>query len=355
MEARVKAAAEVCEAALSGDASALEARVKRLDAIKKALDDSPPRLTADWIAAVCVSLICLSATGVLWVTPTRYTQFSLDVQTEATTFQLAKEWRSPAIATHTIRAENIDLLRAPGLGLSLGANRMGTDCSLDTTATSGQLEVGAPEKSRIHIERTGSTYEIAVSDATPTSSAMVSGIVRISAACLGVGEKFLRESLRVDVPETIELVSKEKSIIPVRLVFTPGQEWTVTGLKLNDSLSFLIRQPSAGGDDTFSSAITSGRITIRDAQTDYQIRRSEALTFKGLSTDYVQLTLSSAGLNVKVEGKAENILLGPVGSARELKPSYLAYLYFNKTALFFATAVTLGWGVLWGIRKTIFR
>ena len=60
-------------------------------------------------------------------------------------------------------------------------------------------------------------------------------------------------------------------------------------------------------------------------------------------------------LQVRFEGVARDIFLGPEGFRRSLAPSLLEYFYHQKRLGFAWTAVVFFWGLLWSLRKTIMR
>jgi hypothetical protein len=60
-------------------------------------------------------------------------------------------------------------------------------------------------------------------------------------------------------------------------------------------------------------------------------------------------------VRVVFQGTVREVRLGPPGYAENLMPTYLEYFYFNQPLAFFWGAIVFFWGLLWGIRRTLFQ
>ena len=64
---------------------------------------------------------------------------------------------------------------------------------------------------------------------------------------------------------------------------------------------------------------------------------------------------ASDRIHVRFEGVAKEIRIGPKGFDRDLSPTLLAYFYENQRLPYFWSAFAILWGILWSLRKLVFR
>jgi len=209
--------------------------------------------------------------------------------------------------------------------------------------------------SAIEIQRAPAAYNLVIRNGLVSTRVRVRGKGKLWASCSDESERKAEIGFKFDIPETIDVVSFSKSAIPVVIEFNPVGEFEFGDLRLKGAVTASIFRAVDGRDAWFSSAIESGRITIPESQSEHEIRRNDVLTLQGLSTSHALFKSEKNTLSLQLDGTATTMMLGPAGSARDLRPSYLTAWYFDKSIGFLASAIALAWGTLWGVRKTVFR
>ena len=129
-------------------------------------------------------------------------------------------------------------------------------------------------------------------------------------------------------------------------------------LVLNDlrvqGLSFLRDIAEQPGTVGFVSTLIDGRLVLSDTTETVDLRAGEHLSLQGVTGRVTEMRVGDP-LSITFEGSAREIRTGPEGFQHDLRPTYFGYLYHEKRLPFFFSTIGFLWGMLWAIRKMLFR
>jgi hypothetical protein len=158
----------------------------------------------------------------------------------------------------------------------------------------------------------------------------------------------------LSVPETIEFgTSKPKAASTQIEIHHPGR-WSMTfvplqGISLN-------REVRSVADREIVSGLRGGTLRFNDTSwPQVQLTENELLSISHTDKARIQIRSADDSMQVTLDGQVANVSIGDSNAHQQIAPSYLEYLYNTKSIFLFWTAVGAGWGLLWGIRKTVFR
>ena len=143
--------------------------------------------------------------------------------------------------------------------------------------------------------------------------------------------------------------------VPLHIALHAPRSWALGRLALNN-LNFLVEETRNVPEADFVSGIVSGTLTFNDVPWQpLTISEGDVLTIRDAGRAPVEIRGDKGIIQVTRSGVAGQVTLGLGEAKRQLAPSYLEYLYNQKKLSFFWGSAVGIWGVLWGIRKTIFR
>ena len=334
----------------------VEAGLEEAETYRKPLALVEARWASDWIAAVIVALFFLLAASLLWSFKVPKTDVSLTAETESLRGTLSQDWRGELpFQSSEMHFDNLSDVQAPNLGLAIQGG-MGDAWF--------KLEGGQINFESLQIDR-GATLQMTVDNSQVGLFVTHQG-VRGKLTVLGKGrltagtqpeEQTVRRDYNIDVPETIEFGVRDPKGVPSRLTIHSPQMWNLGRIPLAD-IGFALQEIRDLSETELVSGIKSGSVRFSDTSWP-ALDLSEGQIVAVHETQGTRIELragqTQGTAHVTMNGLVKDVSLGDARSRRELSPSYLEYLYNKKSLSLFWGAIVFGWGVLWGIRKTIFR
>ena len=155
-----------------------------------------------------------------------------------------------------------------------------------------------------------------------------------------------------ELGENLSIYAEASSDEPASLDMIPRTPLEFHNLQIS-GISFVRREATPEGHGTFLSTIERGELLLPQVEREIKLGRMTRLRLIGLSGT---ITVLRAGdkLEVAFEGSAKTIEIGPEAYVRDVTPSLLEDIYYNKPLAFFWAAATFLWGVLWSARRLIF-
>jgi hypothetical protein len=326
----------------------------RIEAYSKLLAAIKPPPSREWAWAIIVAVLCLSSAGLLWSVRVPRTRITLNLQSDAVELTLAAPWSWSGdlpLETSPVHLEALSVLDAPLLGSAIESVRDQAWMTLEGGSASlkqlgvepnGVLTIESAGKSRLDVYARGAKFG---------GQLLLSGSVH-----LAVGKEAANTSLdqqfELTIPEGITFRAKGATAVPTHFQVRPRAPWILRDLRMRD-LRFSQETPAEPGAVSFMPAILGGTLTLHDVSETVMLREKNRLSLMGVEGRVVDLRAKD-GIDLIFEGTAQQIQMGPNGFEQNLAPTYLAYVYHQKPLAFFWGAVVFCWGVLWGIRKTIF-
>jgi hypothetical protein len=337
----------------SGD---LKAGLEQAETYAKLLALVETRWASDWIAAVLVAFCCLLAASLLWSLKVPKTDVSMTVETESLRGTLSQDWRVELpFQSSIMHFENLSDVQAPNLGLAIQGG-MGDAWF--------KLEGGQINLESLQIDR-GATLQMTVDNSQAGLFVTHKG-VHGKLTVLGKGkltggtqpeEQTVRRDYNINVPETIEFGVRDPKGVPSRLTIHSPQMWNLGRIPLGD-IGFALPEIRDLSETELISGIKSGSVRFSDTSWPVlDLAEGQIVSVHETQGTRIELRAGPAQgtAHLTMHGLVKDVTLGDARNRRQLSPSYLEYLYNKKSFTLFWGAIVFGWGVLWGIRKTIFR
>lgn len=159
-------------------------------------------------------------------------------------------------------------------------------------------------------------------------------------------------TVRGRIPEAIEFTTMGSFAIPHMLTLASGQPLSMHNLAI-DSLSFMSETSDGRGGVAFMSSIQGGRLHLVDVDREIDLRPEDIVTLTKLDGRVVRMDGSNS-FSVLFEGSVGGVFVGPTGFRMNAKPSWLAYLYHQRTLALLWGAVVFALGTLWSVRRALF-
>ena len=316
------------------------------------LDRTQRRWTPEAGIAIVVAFVCLLVAGFLWEKKVPFS-ISLQAETEGLHGELQKKWHADHLfQSQLLRFERLCQIDAPNLGVSINNPK----CSAWVRLEGGQISVQS-----LQIDE-GASVEI-VADHGSISLAVGRRPMRGTLTVLGKGtitagsnpqETAVLRNYDLEIPETLEFVVNNPGVIPSRLTVESPQKWTMGKVPFGD-LNFAVERN--GGEETYVvSGIRSGKLDFYEStRPSMDLSATGDLALHHTTQSLVEVQDGGPLIHVTAKGAVQSVALNLGGYTRELQSSYLEYLYSQKAVSLFWGAVACVWGVMWGIRRTIFR
>jgi hypothetical protein len=349
-----------------GSVSEIEDSLRRMHAYSKVLDALKPGPTHNRLIAISFGLICLLVGGLLWsLTLADFglrTHLRLEVHATSVQLELAEPFHTkstfdeaPASSKDQARIDSVSELRLPVFDPKCAAPPLGDPTwaelksdhvqptSLDLVE-GAQLELSADGGyTKVLATGRGNRCVISFSGKGELISGKESG--NNQASCkTEFDTKGLEESINLS-PEGRDA---KPTLIRARLNKLRPME----NLKAA-RISFSERRPTAPGEEEFESAITKGAINVLDIGSTENLERMDLLSMWGLDVERLKIW-GGDDLTLYFEGSVKQINVGPRGHQKTLSPSLLKYVHERKPLAFFWSAAVFLWGILWGVKKTLF-
>lgn len=336
----------------NGSSSELKNSIDEIEMYSKILLYTEPNFAHDSAIALAVAILILLIAGGLWSTKVGHTNVSLVADTDSLHMTLSQQWNlNDSIAGRQIHLDRLSTLQDPALGLSLDDS----DGDVWLRVEGGQIAIQSLQVAgggSMDLAGTTDRLELFVSNATLIGRISISGKMTLTA---GTADRItLNKTYDLLVPETIEFgVSGPKAAGAQMEVHLP-QKWSLglvpcADLRFSREVRFLAERQILSG-------VRGGTLQFNDTSWPViQLTENQMLSVSGTDTSRVQIHGGQNAMHVTLDGMVENVTLGDSERRRQIAPSYLEYLYNKKSLVLFCTAIAGGWGLLWGIRKTIFR
>jgi hypothetical protein len=336
----------------------VEASLKRIETYSKLLASMEPHASREWLWAGLTALVCVLGAAVLWSFRVSGTKISLQIQTEAVEMTLAAPWSWSGdlpLDMKRLRFEGLTAIEAPVLERSI--DNPGEEAWLHLQGGNLALkQMALNDGGVLSVERTSAgDIDLYARRAQFSSLFLVWG-----SAHLWVGEGYVGGSRQLEVPlkelqipETIRVRSTGVSAVPTRFILHPRNPWILRDLPVRE-LRFAREIPAEPGAVSFLSAIRQGTLTLHDIAETATLHAKDRLTLTAVKGRVVELRIADT-IDLTFEGTANQIKIGPEGFAQNRAPRYLEFFFHQKPLVSFLGAIASFWGVLWGIRKTIFR
>ena len=168
-------------------------------------------------------------------------------------------------------------------------------------------------------------------------------------------ETSVRRTYDIEIPETLEFVVSDPQLVPSSLTVYDPQKWSLGRAPFAD-LNFTREEIRDVTETIFIPSIKSGTLSFNDTAWPVQtISEQDILSIHKTGQSVIEIGSDSPLIHVALNGVVEGVTLGQGDARRQLAPSYLEYLYNKKKLSFFWASVVGIWGLIWGIRKIIFR
>lgn len=334
----------------SDDSRALISDLEEIAACSQLLSAMERRYT--WIWPVSIAVACIAVAGALWSTRIPRSNISMAVDSDSVRLTLAKPWRSEnTFHSSFMRLDRLTTIEAPNLGLAL-----------DDTSNDAWVELagGRIDLATIEIERDaelelytdGGIVTIYASRAPLKGKITIAGNTTLLAGPR-VGVTTVNTTSQTDIPETIEFTVAKPQSSPSRMT-VHAQDRFDLGSPQAAQINFTHEDVVGADEATFSSGIKSGTIRFRDtAWAPLQLREEDRLAMRPSESAALRIRGSGGEIHLILNGPVADLLLGDSHRATELAPSYLEYLYNERSLYLFWGAIVFLWGVLWSVRNTV--
>ena len=337
-----------------GDPAAVQRHLQTVDACGKLLAALPPPRKRDWMLPAGVALACLAVASSLWTLRVRRTDVAASFESSGLAARLAQPWTiTEAPGLTAIRVEGVSAVEAPNLGIS----------SLRDVPSGGAwvaLEGGAISLAKMTIAA-GAGVDVVtrpdevviyVRDAPVDATIEVGGRAHIAAGpAMGETSVDLHSELAADdPPEMLTLANRVGKAVPTVVRMRLQKSWSLPRPKLQQ-LTFT---EVTGAEPERVSRLKGGTVRFNDtAGSKLEVREGDFVTLRDLERARVELRGEDGILHVTLNGSVGGVTLGEGDATREQMPSYLEYLYHQKSLGVVWSAILFLWGFLWSVRKVI--
>ncbi len=342
---------EAAKKALSG--IPLDDDLKKISEIRELLNVTPRSDVRTAYAAGLVAITCLLVASLLWTVRVPKTHVKLVATSESLAITLAQElvWTGNwALGNGLLRLEDMSRIELPPelahsnlLSGRAWVEIKNRDVSLKhlDVKSKGQLALAQSEPKQV---------SISFRNASVLGELEVLGKPIVEAGPSPDRSVSLVES-KFDVPGTVTFFH-EAAPVPATLRAAPESVIEFLNLHVSE-ISFAKETPDS--DVPFGSGILKGSLTMLSTGETESLNAGSRLRLEGSEGMISRLTISSDGVTVVFDGEVRGAKTGPPGFERQLKPSWLDYLYHQQRLGFFWAAASFLWGLLWSARTLIFK
>ncbi len=338
----------------SGKNEELKTEVADIENYAKLLSFVETRWAPDWAVAAIVAVFCLAVASFLWSTKVSTTNISMTLETESLRGTLSHDWRVDLpFQSNAMHFENLSDVSAPNLGLAINGGRGDAWFKLED----GQLSL-----ERLQVDQ-GASVQMTVNKSQVGLFVTQRG-VRGKLTVLGKGiltagpepgRQTVRREYTIEIPETIEFSVGDPKGVPSRLTIHSPQKWNLGKIPFAD-VTFALEETRDLSETELVSGIKSGSVRFNDTSwPPIELSENEIVSVHQMDGARIELRSGDGTAHVTLNGLVKDVTVGDSRTRQELAPSLLEYLYNKKSLTFFWGAIVFLWGILWGIRKTIFR
>ena len=306
--------------------------------------------------AIVVSLTCLIITALLWGMHISKTAIVLNIRSEIIGVKLAETWSwegALPINSPSTRLNGLTNIDAPILGPPISSPQ--SDAWM-------RIENGKVDLAKLHVEK-DSTLEVKQHSnghfVLHSRGGTFSGELRVlGAPTLKVSRTMTGKIHAVQpelfIPETIVFTAEPSEAVPATIQAYLNKIWTLHGIPIAKlGLHHIV--PDEPAEVARVSGILEGTLRLPEVSRTIVLQKEDFLTLGDIQNGRITtFKMSKNGISFVFQGTAKGIWLGPENFVQSLAPTYLEFLYHNEPLMFFGTIVSVLWGILWGIRQTLF-
>ena len=349
------------KAASGGDVSE---ELKQLDVCQRLLAALPPPRFHDIYPAFLITAICLTAASMAWAIRVPKTKIHLRAKTTSVTMRLAGplDWKgSWRVGGSLVRLQEFARLEVPP---EFGTTEPLTGRAwLDIAGGSTKLtRLGISRGALVSVTSSESGYvQILTLGKAFQGEIQTAGSPSVSAGrAPGRTTQVRLPSAPFDPPATVTFYDAGRPAIPALLRVSPAgtlklSQVATQGLSLFAETTNAEQQSSVASTVVkgFTSSIVEGTLTLSDTGEALKLDAGAPLDIAGADGLISTLEIGPTGVQLSFDGEARGVLLGIPGFDRNLKPTFLEYLYNQKKLGFFWGVVTFLWGLIWSGRKLL--
>ena len=327
------------------DIDSLVADIPQVSDIPQALNRQ--RVTAAVIGSVCVLMI-----GFGWVIRVPESRITLQAQSK-TVFLILDTIKSnkffPRISSREIRLSKFSEITLPDIIREPHTFKDDTRVILaGSDIWFATLEL--KKKSELHIQRLEAGFiDLSLKGALMHGELGMIGKVQITVIDEKSGRSTLEPITIKGVPETVTFVKNNIDGAPANIRIMPQQEISLYDLPIS-KLSFGYQVSDEPGSQIWVSSLLTGTLNLTDIGKEYTLRTGKPVSFENLHGRISKLRIGKT-IDIRLEGYAKTIRIGPDGFEQDLTPRLLEFIYNNQRLSFFFTAITFLWGMIWSLRK----
>jgi len=336
-----------------GDLEGTKEHIEWINTSSQILDLQKDKQKYYW--ATIIAVISILVVGLSFTLRISNTTSSLELYVDGVVLSLQDEWRTNSefisdsfymnnlykvyteqhpieLAEQTSEPENFEAfdMRLDGHGIKLKELRINNDAEIELEIDKDQLKIYA-------------------------KNAQLSGRFSIKQGKVVINyDERIIENINDRPPSTISFktIATSYDSDPIRIDLSNNIFWEFLNLKIN-SINFIQEYPPNSG--IFESTIDSGKIILNETAANIDLRKEESLIIDIEEIHRLAINGKNDKIHIYFEGVLSKIVVGPRGYERNLKPTYLGYIYHNQRLALFWSAVVFIWGLLWSIRNTLFK
>jgi len=335
-----------------GSAPNLKDALGDLENYSKLVAATEPGWTRDSTTALAVALVCIAGAGMLWSCKVRRTNVSLLAESDSLHAELHKDWTlEEPIRGHVMHFADLSAVHNDSHLLDLERS----DGDIWFAIEGGEIilrSLKVDGNATLDLFSDKDEFGLSAGGAPLRGTVQISGKGRLTG---GTRDSTLApRAYDLAVPEVLVFATQNVGASTSGLVIHSPGNWSL-GVISCRALSFSSEVRSIS-ERRIVSGVRSGSIQFNDTSWPVtQLFENQLLSVSGAGQARVRVRSDHEAMHVTLDGLVSRVTLGDSEMRRELAPSYLEYLYNQKSWLLFCGAISTAWGLLWSVRKTIFR
>jgi len=320
-----------------------------VDASSQLMRSARQATQAKW--TIVIGCCCILVVALAWTLRIPSAQISLEIESASVGLVLGEAWTfSHPLALDGVVLDGLSAVSAPGVNLeerSDPAEEAGVAILEGGVITLEGLTL--PANADVELGATGEELQMFIKG----SAVPVVLLVEDAEMMLEIGDR--RRTMRIasrpdDPPETVSFTCERAGAAPVMIKLNTQERWEFSDIR-PEEIRFLEEYPPGSG--TFQSAIQVGKVTVLETGSTEDLVERDPLVLEGAKSKRLRVSKTENGMMVSFEGSVATILVGPPGFEKNLKPTFLAYLYHQKPIAILWSAVAFLCAAVWRIRNAI--
>lgn len=300
---------------------------------------------------VVIGCCCVLVAALAWTLRIPSAHVSFEIESKTVALVLAEAWTfSHPLALDRVVLDGFSTVSAPGVNLeerSDPAEEAGAAILEGGVITLEGLTLQA--NADVEFGETGEELQMSIKGA----AVPVVLLVEDAEMMLEIGDR--RRTMRIvsrpdDPPETVSFTCERTGAAPAMIKLNTQERWEFSDIR-PEEIRFLEEYPPGSG--TFQSAIQVGKVTVLETGSTEDLVERDLLVLEGAKSKRLRVSKTENGMMVSFEGSVTTILVGPPGFEKNLKPTFLAYLYHQEPLAILWSAVAFLFAVMWRIRNAM--